>query len=290
MRSKHILIVDDESSVRMVLKGAIKRLGSDYTVTTAKDGFAAIDALHQQAFDLVVTDFNMEGIDGLELIETVRYQQPQAKTIMITAYGYDGLETAVKQFQAYRYLTKPLEISKFRAVVKQALTESTTKHPNIFALSDAQFNTVHDILKQLQVDVNARCVFLTDANGNTIARVGDAGKIRLANLASLLGGGIASVVEAGRVLNGDTESTNLIYREGKDEYLYAANIGTELLMIVIINRGQYSSKLGSVWYYAQKVAEKLSETLSETYTETPDNLFTESFEDEFDQELDKLFM
>ncbi len=289
MRSKHILLVDDESAVRTVLKGSIRKLGPKYQVVTAVDGFDALDAVQQQAFDLIVTDFNMQGMDGLELIEAIRYQQPQARIMLMTAYGYDGLEDEAKALQVEAYLSKPLEIGKFRELVEATLDRAQAAQANIFTLSDAQFSHVHQLLKQLQSEVNARCIFFTDAGGNTIARIGDAGKIPVGEIASLLGGGIASLAEAGRVLDGDVNSTNLIYRESQHEYLYAVNIGQTFLLIIIIDRGTYSSRLGSVWYYAQQGVIDLQQTLAETETVTPHNLFDESTDAAFDAEFDKLF-
>lgn len=290
MRSKQILIVDDEPAILAVLKGALRKADADYRVTTAKDGFAALDELQQKTFDLVVTDFNMAGMDGLELLETIRYQQPQAKMIMITAYGYDGLEDDVRQLDAFRYLTKPLEIDAFRQVVKEAVADANSKRPNLFILSDEQYDEVHKQLKQLQMDVGGRCTFLTSTNGNTIARIGDAGKITVEEIASLLSGGLVSLGEAGRILDGAEDSINLAYREGKSEYLYAINVGSRLLLTLIINRTAYSSKLGSVWYYAQQAAVNLRKTLNETRYARPEAVFDGPMEQAFDDELDKLLL
>lgn len=290
MRSKQILIVDDEPAILAVLKGALRKTDANYQVTTAKDGFSALDQLQQKTFDLVVTDFNMAGMDGLELLETIRYQQPQAKMIMITAYGYDGLEDDVQQLDAFRYLTKPLEIDAFRQVVKEALADVSSKRPNLFILSDEQYNEVHKLLKQLQMDVGGRCTFLTSTNGNTIARIGDAGKIAVEEIASLLSGGLVSLGEAGRILDGAEESINLAYREGKNEYLYAINVGPRLLLTLIINRTVYSSKLGSVWYYAQQAAVNLNKTLNEAQYARPETVFDGPMEQAFDDEFDKLLL
>lgn len=288
MRKKQILIVDDERAILAVLKGSLKKMETEYEVTTVMDGFSALDVLQEKTFDLVVTDFNMEGMDGLELVEAVHYQQPQAKIVMMTAYGYKGLKEDVGRFDAFRYLTKPLEIDTFRQVVKEALEDAETKRPNIFMLSDEQYNQVHALLKQLQIEVNGRCLFLTSTNGNTIARIGDAGKLAVEEIASLLSGGLVSLAESGRILDGDEDSINLAYREGKNEYLYAINVGEKLLLTLIINRTAYSSRLGTVWYYTQQAAVSLSKILAETTEADMKGFFDNQMDEAFDQELDKL--
>ncbi len=289
MSHKSILIVDDEEAILTVLKNSLKKLEAHhYEVITAKDGFAALAALHKQKFDLVVTDYNMAEMDGLELMETVRYMQPEAKVLMITAYGSDILEAEARRLQAYRYLTKPLEVDMFRRIVQEALGDFTTRRPGVLVLSNEKHEQVSQLMAQLQADVGARCTFLTNSEGRTIARTGQTEKLPMADIASLLGGGMATLTEAGRALDDDIETINLAYHEGKREHLYAINIGHHLLLILIIDRSPYSSRLGSVWYYARQAAVNLRQTLREAEYVNPQQIFDESVEQAFDTELDKL--
>ena len=131
MSYKRILIIDDEEPVLTILKHSLKKLGPDYEVLTANNGFAALDELQTQQFDLVVTDYNMEQINGLELIEAINHLQPAARVIMITAYGSDALEAEARRLQVYHYLAKPLEIHDFRRVVREALSKPATNRPNL---------------------------------------------------------------------------------------------------------------------------------------------------------------
>ncbi len=287
IRKKQILIVDDEKAILAVLTGALKKSGDVYQVTTALDGFSALDRLKENTFDLVVTDFNMEGMDGLELVEAIRFQQPQSKIIMITAFGYDGLESDASRLAIFRYLTKPLEIGVFRQVIQEALAETAISRPDVQALSEEQYQTIHKLLNQLQIDVSARCIFLTNPAGQTILRIGDAGKIAVEKVASLVGGSIAALLEAGQVLDEQMENTTLVYREGKNETMYALNVGAKMLLILIIDRGQYSSRLGSVWYYAQQVATNLQQLLSKSESRPKQGL-KGLIDQAFDDELDKI--
>jgi two-component system response regulator (stage 0 sporulation protein F) len=289
MSQKRILIVDDEESILTVLKGSLKKLGPDYQVVTVTDGFAALDQLLDQPFDLVVTDYNMAQMDGLELMEAIRYAQPDARIIMITAYGYEALENEVERLKAYRYLTKPLDINDFRQIVGEALQDRTAGPPGVLVLSDEQYRQITRLLEQLRTDVSARCVLLTNAEGRTMARIGDVEQLPMEQITSLLGGGIATLIEAGRTLDGDAEAVNLAYREGKNEYLYALNVGQQMLLFLVIDRGPYSSRLGSAWYYAQQTALTLREKLNRTKQASPQQIFNQAVDKAFDAELDKLF-
>lgn len=289
MAKKRILLVDDEESIRVVLKGSLKKLGSDYEVVAVADGFAALSALLKQPFDLVISDYNMAQMDGLELLEAIRYAQPDAQLIMITAYGSKELEAETRQLRVYRYLTKPLKIGSLRQLVLEALDGGKPGQPKIPILSDERYQQISKLLEQLRRQVGGRCLFLTDTSGHLVARTGDTEKLPVENIATVLGGGIASLVEAGRMIDGDTETINLAYRESKEEDLYTLNVGNQVLLTLIINRGPYSSRLGSVWYHARQAAIELRELLSETEHAPAGELFQENMNEAFDSALDDLF-
>ena len=70
-----ILVVDDEQSLREVLSIMLKRAG--YAVTSATDGEEAIELLHREIFDLVITDLRMPKIDGMEVLKAVKSSRPK---------------------------------------------------------------------------------------------------------------------------------------------------------------------------------------------------------------------
>lgn len=290
MKKKRILIVDDEESILTVLKGALKKMDPNYEIVTATDGFVALDEIKKEPFDLVISDFNMTQMDGLELIEAIQYIDPTTKIIMITAYGSDAVELETGRLQTYRYLTKPLEIKTFRQIVQGALKDkAATSRPSVLALSGGQYQQVSRMIEQLRSDVGARCVFLADTQGQTIARRGHTDKLPAGEMASLLGAGIATLGEAGRALDDDDDAINLAYRESKNSYLYALNIGRRLLLILVIDRGSYSSRLGTVWYHARQTALALRQVVSEAEPVTSQQVFNSSTAPAFEAELDKLF-
>jgi len=291
MSLKRILIVDDEESILNVLKRSLRKLGADYQVVTVTDGFAALDKILRQSFDLVITDYNMSQMDGLELAEAIRYALPKTRIIMITAYGSPEVEREARRLNVYKYLTKPLDIIALYQTVQTALEIDNKRavSAGTFFFSDEQYQQIYSLLEKLRNNVSARCVFLTNAEGRTIIRIGDIEKLPVEQITSLLGGGIATLIEAGRTIDGDAEAINLAYREGKNEYLYALNIGQQMLLFLIIDRGPYSSRLGSAWYYAQQTALGLREKLHNTKQKQPAPIFDEALDQAFDAEIDKLF-
>lgn len=286
---KWILIVDDEDAILSVLQKSLIKLGSEYHVVTAPDGFAALEQLKKHSFDLVVTDYKMAGMNGMELLGKIREEQPATRVILMTAYGNVSIETEAQRLEVYRYLSKPLEIDMFRQIVKDAMQDTAVSKPGILILSDDRYRQVVQILNQLQGDIGARCIFLTDAEGHFIARIGLVEKLPLEQIATLVGSSVATLLEAGRMIDGETDTINLAYREGKRENLYVVNIGRQLLLIFLIDRGPYNSRIGSIWYYAQKAAKVLQEKIYEGDFSSPKNLLEENIGEQMGNQIDSLF-
>lgn len=290
MNKQRILIVDDEESVLFVLKNSLRKLGDQFQIVTATDGLRALEQLRQNPFDLVVTDYRMNGMDGLQLMAAVHDIQPKARVILMTAYGNDSLKSEAEKLQAYRYLTKPLDIVTFRQIVQEALRgDVAVSRPGILILSDQPYRQALKLLTDLRTEVGARCIILTDANGQAIAQAGDLVNLPVAEIASLLSGSMATLQAAGQALDQDANAINLSYREGQRDNLYVINIGQQLLLILVIENSAYSSRLGSVWYYARQTAVSLRKTIGEAEYATAPQLFDEHMDQAFATELDKLF-
>lgn len=118
---RRILLVDDDRQVLFVLQAALRRLNALCDVATAGDGHAAFRLLEASAFDLLVTDIRLPGLDGLTLTEIVRARGSPMPVIWITAYGCRTLHEDAVRLRVYRCLEKPVEVDAFRQIVQQAL-------------------------------------------------------------------------------------------------------------------------------------------------------------------------
>ena len=98
-------------------------LGPDCTVVTAADGLAARDQIEKQTFDLVVTDYSMPGLNGLELLQVIRCMQPEARVILMTGDVGGDLEARARRLRAYCYLPKPVKVDVFRQIIREALDD-----------------------------------------------------------------------------------------------------------------------------------------------------------------------
>jgi len=110
-----MLVVDDKANVRSLLESAFHERG--YGVSTASCGEDAIGMLSEKTFDVVLTDLNMPGKSGLEVLKAAKSVHPETEVILITAYG--TIHTAVEAMRlgAYDFITKPFKIAEIESKV-----------------------------------------------------------------------------------------------------------------------------------------------------------------------------
>lgn len=125
----HLLIVDDEKNAREGLKWALEN--DEFKVDIAVGGQEALDHISRNRTDLVVTDLKMPGMDGLELLERVKAEDPSIEVIMITAHS--TVETAVEAMKqgASDYQTKPIRLDELKLVIQRVLRSQSLARENV---------------------------------------------------------------------------------------------------------------------------------------------------------------
>ena len=109
MGTLNILLVDDDRNLVTTLShGLRKAMGEAISVAVCFSGPEALSILATQAFDVVVSDFNMPGPSGLEFLIKIRQDHREIILVLITAYGTDALEEGARQL-GVGYITKPFE-------------------------------------------------------------------------------------------------------------------------------------------------------------------------------------
>ncbi len=101
-----ILVVDDDVVIRQVVARHLKL--KDHVVEVASNGIEAVAVLERRRFDLVVTDLQMPGMDGHELLSRLRQDQPLIRSIVMTSYvTLDAIMACLRE-GAFSFVTKPL--------------------------------------------------------------------------------------------------------------------------------------------------------------------------------------
>jgi DNA-binding NtrC family response regulator len=114
-----VLVVDDEPKMAEAIAEALERSGHECVVFTR--GADALDEILARAPDVVVTDWRMEGLDGLELLRRTRAARPATPVILVTAYGDVPSAVAAMRAGAFDYVTKPFDNDELRSLVERAL-------------------------------------------------------------------------------------------------------------------------------------------------------------------------
>jgi DNA-binding NtrC family response regulator len=118
MKFSKVLLVDDEVVFTTNMAKLLTNRG--YNVTAVNSGGAAIRALQDQTFDVVVLDLKMPGMDGITTLKEIKKLGLFAETLILTGHG--SIDTALEAIKlgAYDYLTKPCEIGELVAKIEGA--------------------------------------------------------------------------------------------------------------------------------------------------------------------------
>lgn len=149
MKSLTILVVDDDPVIRRLLEQRLKKEG--FGVTVAEDGYVAEKILHQQYFDVVLTDLMMPGdIGGIEVLKIAKEVNSKTEVLLITAHS--SVTTAVEAMKqgANDYLEKPINFDElFLRLDKIANVQSILK--NARDLQDAMSTTENEASSTIQL-------------------------------------------------------------------------------------------------------------------------------------------
>ena len=170
--SGKVLVVDDDASLRFTLEAVLGDAG--LTVESCASGGSALQAFEARGADAVLTDLAMTEMDGLQVLERLRAQDPSVPVLMLTAHGSERIAVAAMKAGAYDYLPKPFDPEEIVLAVRRAVearslrmqnallrTESTLGRP-IVAASAAMRRVLDVVARVAPKDVT---VLLTGASG-----------------------------------------------------------------------------------------------------------------------------
>lgn len=247
--TRHILIVDDEPKVGFFLKESVEALGADYAVAHVPSAEAALAALTDQPYDLVVTDLRMPGMNGLELLDRVRHDWPRLPAILITAYGSADIAAACQRLPPTQYFAKPFRIEEFLQAVQDSLDELTP-------LTGAQLQRCGLRVQDLRYEVGAHGALLADLSGHILAEFGALEGVEREPLAQAVARSLSASLNIQPGLR-EERSFNLSYHEGARYDVYAATVDTQLLVALIFDRRQGPNRIGVVWLYLKRAIQEI---------------------------------
>jgi CheY-like chemotaxis protein len=123
-RSASILVVDDEPDVADLFRQRFRREARQgtYVMHFAASGTEALDRLAEEiqpALVAVLSDINMPGMDGLELLCEIKQRRPELPVMMVTAYGDDERRRRARELGASEFITKPVDFDQLKKQLRQ---------------------------------------------------------------------------------------------------------------------------------------------------------------------------
>jgi len=115
-----ILIIEDDKEMRSLLKDFLEEEG--YEADSANNGSEALGKLAHQPFDLIITDYRMPGLTGLDILSAVKKFQPEMPVIVITAFGGEQVYRRSIARGADGYLEKPIHFHKLRTLIHEMVS------------------------------------------------------------------------------------------------------------------------------------------------------------------------
>jgi CheY-like chemotaxis protein len=125
-----ILLVEDDSHIGRIIELALPELGIPYefvSVISAEDG---LEQWGQQPFDVLLTDYNLRGMNGLQLIEKLRQQGFRIPTLLVTAYDSPEMRREVRNLHIDAYLPKPFFMDELVDTVRRLLPAPAAREVN----------------------------------------------------------------------------------------------------------------------------------------------------------------
>jgi Response regulator containing CheY-like receiver, AAA-type ATPase, and DNA-binding domains len=235
MSSHHILIVEDQREVSRLLRSALETLEAELDVVEIPSGEEAILHSTNNRVDLLVSDYRLPGMTGIELMRKVHTNHPHAKIILVTGQTDPRIRKEVSEAGADAFFIKPVPMADFLDAVERHLgLVETLLPPEPISTDDTEIQRgVPDLLAGLRQDLSAIAVLLLNDRGRILARAGDLpDKENDEDLISSL----LSIYSAGRTVSqllGQKYSSTWSFFDGGKYDLVFAPVGLTHAMLVI---------------------------------------------------------
>ncbi len=285
MNVTRILVVDDDKSVLRMIEYGLQRLGSDYQIYTAKDMDGALKLIENQHIDLVITDYMMPGLTGIDLARAVHHLSPSTQIVLMTAYGTEKLRDTSNHVGFDGYIDKPFDIEKIREIIRAAKNAKNAKNAKrgkpvavdatesaAVAVAEttettesappdtppAEPRSITELLQALQVNAGARAVLLINSQGDLVKITGQIDQARAASIAALAASTFLHTAELSSLLGNKRVFKSGFY-EGDAYNIYICDVNQNALLAVVFD---IKLRSGVVWFYTKQAAAELAPLLS----------------------------
>ncbi len=224
MTNPHILLVDDQRDILRLLHSTLDTLGHKLDIHEVPSGEEALLDVSRHQVDLLVSDYKLPGMTGVELMGKVRAKNPELKSILITGMTDKKTRDEMLAAGAMALFDKPVPLADFLDAVERALGLKRTILPPEDEKVEANRKTLADLMTILRKKLKAQAVYLLSDRGRVLER---AGELYDSSMEVSLLSAIMAIFSAGQRVS------RLIHQEGPDHYHVFSGGDHELILIPV---------------------------------------------------------
>jgi DNA-binding NarL/FixJ family response regulator len=253
MPTPRLLIVDTDHQVSNTLRSSLLLSGQRITIIEAPSGEEALLEVHRGGIDLLVTDLNLPGMSGLELLERVRKANPDARAIVVTGRPTEEARRRAADLGVIAFLNKPIRTSHFLEAVSRGLSLASGNGAEA-AESEREF--VAEWLMAMQRELGAEATFLLDNRGGIVVEAGQIGAVDLRSAIPAFMAALAAGLKISELLKSKAP-TNFMYFDGERYDVYLTSAGTDHALAIVFEAMKGVKQIGAVLQYSRQAASDL---------------------------------
>jgi CheY-like chemotaxis protein len=173
MSAPRILLVDDQRDILKLLHSTLDTMEHELEIYEAPSGEEAMLEALREKVDLLVSDYRLPGMTGVELMHKVRAKYPNVHVILITGLSDKRARDEILNAGAAAVFDKPISLKDFLDAVERTLGLSRTVMPEDDSVDVSQQHTLSNLLANFRQDIDAQAVFLINDRGHVVARAGN---------------------------------------------------------------------------------------------------------------------
>ncbi len=215
-----ILIVDDQRDIIRLIHSTLDTLGHKFEIYEAPSGEEALLEASRTQIDLLIVDYRLPGMTGVELMKRIRAKNETFKTIIITGMTDRGARDEMLSAGAVAIFDKPIPLGDFLDAVERSLGLRRTILPPEDSTTPGQHKTLANLLASYRQDMGAEAIFLISDRGRVVVRAGDLPDSSMeVSLMSALAGIYNTSWKIARFIQQDTAAGLHVFRGAGQDYL-----------------------------------------------------------------------
>jgi CheY-like chemotaxis protein len=252
MSIPRILLVDDQRDILRLLHSTLDTLAHEMDVIEAPSGEEALLEASRNKVDLVVSDYRLPGITGVELMHKIRARYPDVRVILITGMTDRKARDEILNAGAIAVFDKPISLTDFLDTVERALNLDRTILPEEEEPESGQHQTLSNLLANFRQDTKAQAVYLLSDRGRVLAC---AGALRDSSMEASLFSALMAIYSAG------LKVTRFMHQSELDNYHVFAG-GDQDLFLIPVNAAYALLLVGNNLATAESVLETVNAMLA----------------------------